>query len=169
MADLLNIINKILASGTIGSQIFILLVIIYALLPYKNNKVSDFFSKNGIMFAFIIALVAQVGSLFYSNYAGFSPCSLCWFQRIFMYPEVILLGMALFKKEDYIVDYSLALSIVGWIVSAYHNYIYFTGLAFYGLHIRRIMHKRLCIRIWLCNNFHDGAYSVFIDNFIINF
>ena len=45
-----------------------------------------------------------------------------------MYPLVILLGLALIKKEDKIIDYSLALSVVGFVISVYHNFIYFQGL-----------------------------------------
>ncbi len=125
---LLDIVNKLLALGTIGAQGFIVLAIIYVFLPIRKNIISGFFFKNGIKLAFIVALVAASGSLFYSNYAGFVPCILCWYQRIFMYPEVIILGLALIKKDNRIVDYSLALSIIGLAISIYHNYIYFTGL-----------------------------------------
>ena len=48
--DLVNIVNKILAFGTIGCQIFIILAIIYILLPYKKSFISDFFTKNGIKY-----------------------------------------------------------------------------------------------------------------------
>ena len=124
----LDFVNKILALGAIGSQIFIVLIIAYFLFYRKNHKINNFFVKNGVYFAFFVALVAMMGSLFYSNIAGFVPCPLCWFQRIFMYPEVIVLGLALLKKDEKIIDYSLALSAAGWIISAYHNYIYFKGL-----------------------------------------
>ncbi|MCX6721620.1 MAG: disulfide bond formation protein B [Candidatus Staskawiczbacteria bacterium] len=125
---LLEIINKVLATGAIISQIFIVLALIYILLPYKQQKISEFFSGNGIKLAFVCACLATAGSLFYSNYAGFEPCPLCWFQRIFMYPQVILLGLALFKKDKNIIDYSLALSIIGVVISIYHNYIVINGL-----------------------------------------
>ena len=128
MINLLGIVNKILALGTIGSQIFIVLAIAYAFLPYKKSYISDFFVKNGTKLAFVVALVATSGSLFYSNYAGFLPCSLCWFQRIFMYPEVVLLGLALMKKEDKIINYNLTLSIIGLVISAYHNFIIYKGM-----------------------------------------
>jgi len=124
----LNLVNKFLALATIGSQIFIALAIIYIVLPYKKGKISNFFAKNGVVFAFVVSLAATAGSLFYSNYAGYVPCNLCWFQRIFMYPEVILLGLALIKKDEKIIDYSLALSLIGLVISIYHNYIIFKGL-----------------------------------------
>lgn len=129
MIYLLDFVNKTLAVGTIASQIFIVLAIIYFFVPCKMKpRIYGFFSRNGLIFAFIFALIAMTGSLFYSNYAGFVPCPLCWYQRIFMYPEVIILGLALIKKDDKIIDYSLAFSIIGLIISIYHNYIYFIGL-----------------------------------------
>ena len=126
--DLLYIVNKILALGAIGSQIFIILAIIYIILPYKKSLISKFFAKNGMKFAFIIASIAMLGSLFYSNYAGFTPCILCWYQRIFMYSVAILLGLGLIKKDEKIIDYSLTFAVIGLIISIYHNYIYFKGL-----------------------------------------
>jgi len=126
---ILDVVNKVLAIGTIGSQIFIVLAIIYIILPYKNKNISNFFAKNGILFVFFVALASVSGSLFYSNYIGYPPCPLCWFQRIFIYPEVILLGLALLKKNDKnIIDYSLTLSVIGLLISVYQNYIVFNGL-----------------------------------------
>jgi len=126
---LLDVINKLLALGVIASQIFIVLAVVYFFVPCKTKlKVYSFFSRNSIKFAFIIACLAMAGSLFYSNYAGFVPCPLCWFQRIFMYPEVILLGLALIKKDENVIDYNLALSVIGLAISIYHNYIYIQGL-----------------------------------------
>jgi len=122
-------VNKFLALGVIASQIFIVLAVIFVLLPYKRDLVGKFFSRNGIKIAFIVSLIASLGSLFYSTYAGFVPCSLCWFQRIFMYPEAILLGLALLKKDKGIVDYVLTLSLAGLAISIYHNYIYIKSLS----------------------------------------
>ncbi len=129
---LLDFVNIFLAVGVVLSQFFILLAIVYIFLPFNKNIVSRFFSKNGISLAFIVSVLATTVSLFYSNYAGFEPCVLCWYQRIFMYPQVIILGIALLKnnieEERKIIDYSLALSILGGVISIYHNYIYFMGV-----------------------------------------
>ncbi|NCS99887.1 disulfide bond formation protein B [Candidatus Parcubacteria bacterium] len=70
--------------------------------------------------SFIVALIAMSGSLFYSGVAGFTPCTLCWYQRILMYPHVILLGVALWKEDKRIMDYLIALSTLGVFVSGYH-------------------------------------------------
>jgi len=75
---------------------------------------------NGILFAFIVSLVATGGSLFLSEVLGYMPCQLCWFQRIFMYPLVLLLGRAAIRDDRGIAGYALPLSIVGGLISAYH-------------------------------------------------
>ena len=122
-------LNQIFALLTIGGQIFIVIGIIYAIAQRKNkeNTLIQFFVKNAYFFAFIIQFTAMVGSLIYSNIIGYAPCDLCWYQRIFSYPTVVLLGMAIMRREQKIVDYVLALTIIGTMISIYHNYISFGG------------------------------------------
>jgi disulfide bond formation protein DsbB len=66
------------------------------------------------------ALVATLGSLFFSEIRGYIPCELCWTQRIFMYPLVIIYGVALFKKNKQIAFPGIILSGIGMCVSIYH-------------------------------------------------
>jgi hypothetical protein len=126
-------INKILAILTFGSQIFILLGLIQLLFFRKNisNPVTRFFSKNRLFFALIIAVVATAGSLFYSEIAGYEPCKLCWFQRIFMYPLVILLGLACIKKDIKFTFYPSVMAGIGAAISLYHNYVYYGGISLF--------------------------------------
>jgi disulfide bond formation protein DsbB len=130
---LIPIVNKILAIFTFGSQIFILLGITQLLFFRKKtgNLVINFFSRNGLFFALIIAVVATAGSLFYSEIAGYEPCKLCWFQRIFMYPLVILIGLALIKKDLKFTFYPSALAGIGAVISLYHNYVYYGGISLF--------------------------------------
>src|SRR3989338_2054283 len=68
-------------------------------------------------------LLATLGSLTYSEVLGYAPCKLCWIQRIFMYPQVLILGLALFGKHKgsrALVDTSLVLSAIGAVVALYH-------------------------------------------------
>jgi len=125
-----TIVNKILAIGTVGTQIFIVLLIVYFLFFCKKEDfISSFLSKNWLKLAFAVTVIATSGSLFYSEFAGFSPCKLCWFQRIFMYPQAILLGVALIKKESKIIDYILPFSVIGLTISIYHNYIFYNAIS----------------------------------------
>ncbi len=83
-----------------------------------------FFYSNGLRLAFLVSLVATLGSLFYSEVAGFEPCKLCWFQRIFMYPLAVLLGLALIKRDEQFTFYPIWLAVIGAVISIYHNSIY---------------------------------------------
>ncbi|MGG0276328.1 disulfide oxidoreductase [Bacillus rhizoplanae] len=70
--------------------------------------------------AWIVSMVATLGSLYFSEVRGFIPCELCWFQRIMMYPLSIILGVATFYNEKKIKKYVLPLSIIGGSISLYH-------------------------------------------------
>jgi Disulfide bond formation protein DsbB len=119
-------INFLLAILTALGQVFILLGIVYLIFFRKTqNFLIKFISKNGIALAFFVAVGAVAGSLYYSEIVGLVPCDLCWFQRIFIYPQVILLGLAWWKKDDNIIPYSFSLLGIGTLFSLYHNYIYY--------------------------------------------
>lgn len=123
---LIPFVNQALSLAVIVSQIFIVLTIIgFFFFRKEFDDVFKFLGKRGILFAFLISLGSLIASLFYSNIAGFPPCELCWFQRVFMYPQVILLGMALVKKDNRIIDYALSLGVAGFLISLYHNYMYY--------------------------------------------
>jgi disulfide bond formation protein DsbB len=123
MSTLTPLVNQILSTLTVIGQIIIISAIIFFGFIFKKKKNNIFFnyiSNHSILFAFIVALTATSGSLFYSEIAGFDPCKLCWLQRIFMYPQVILLGIALKRKDMGVIYYSLALSMIGAIIAGYH-------------------------------------------------
>ncbi|MEN2767704.1 disulfide oxidoreductase [Ornithinibacillus xuwenensis] len=67
-----------------------------------------------------IAAVATAGSLFFSEIMGYEPCELCWYQRILMYPLVVIYGTALLKKDLSIALPGLVMSGIGMCLSAYH-------------------------------------------------
>ena len=78
-----------------------------------------------IFLAWFTAAVAMAGSLFFSEVMKFPPCVLCWYQRIGMYPLVLLLLPAVFTFEKQVFKYTLPLAISGWLVSVYHNLLYY--------------------------------------------
>lgn len=83
-------------------------------------KLSEFLEDYGGWVAFVIALVATLGSLYYSEVAGFIPCRLCWYQRIMMYPLVLITLVGALRRDDYLPSYVLPLSIIGMGISTYH-------------------------------------------------
>lgn len=74
----------------------------------------------GLLGAWVIALTATLGSLYFSEIRNFIPCDLCWVQRIFMYPLVITLGIAAVKKDVRQAFYTLPVTVIGAGVSLYH-------------------------------------------------
>jgi len=77
-------------------------------------------SASWLFNAWAVAVVATAGSLYLSEYLHFVPCSLCWYQRIFMYPLTILLGIASWRDQKQIVPYALPLVAIGAGFSVYH-------------------------------------------------
>lgn len=124
MNNYLDLINKILSLGTIFLQFIILFIAVnFIFFKKKNNPFLLFFKKYTFILGFLSALGAFVLSLFYSEIVGYPPCELCWIQRIFLYPQLILFGMELYKKDKSIVDFSLVFAFIGSIVSIYHIYV----------------------------------------------
>ncbi|WLD94201.1 disulfide oxidoreductase [Alkalihalobacillus sp. AL-G] len=70
--------------------------------------------------AWIVSIVAVLGSLYFSEIAGFIPCQLCWYQRILMYPLVVIIGVGLYVDDAKLPYYVLPLSILGVFVSGFH-------------------------------------------------
>jgi disulfide bond formation protein DsbB len=75
---------------------------------------------NAYAMAWFVAFLATAGSLYFSEVAGFEPCRLCWYQRIAMYPLVILLGVAAARRERAGAFYAASMAFIGALVSTYH-------------------------------------------------
>ncbi len=102
-------------------------------------------SNNAVLVVFVVSLLATLGSLIYSDVIGYEPCKLCWFQRIFMYPLVILSALALWKKDSKIRIYALTLSIVGGLVALFH-YVGQLGFNPFGLECLAIGYSASCAK-----------------------
>ncbi|MDA0337801.1 MAG: disulfide bond formation protein B [bacterium] len=85
-----------------------------------------------IFCGWLLATGSTLGSLFFSNVMDYPPCILCWYQRICLFPLVIILGRALFPLDRAVVRYALPLAVVGWLLAAYHNLLY-SGIVPAGL------------------------------------
>jgi len=75
--------------------------------------------------AWIMALVSTLAALFIGEVMGQLPCDLCWHQRVFMFPLVAVLGIALLRSDAAGWLYALPLAVPGWLVAAFHNLLYF--------------------------------------------
>jgi disulfide bond formation protein DsbB len=85
-------------------------------------KIQDFLSNYWKQISFALALVAMSGSLYMSNVLGYTPCHLCWLQRIIMYPLVLLFGISWLLNTD-VVEYAVPLSTIGGGIAGYHYII----------------------------------------------
>jgi disulfide bond formation protein DsbB len=116
--------NLFVSLGVIVLQcLTVLLAINLIFLRTRKNAILIFFKTYGFLAGFLVSLGSIALSLFYSNIIGFPPCELCWLQRIFIYPQVILFGMDLYKRSRTIVDHSLVLAIIASLISLYHVYV----------------------------------------------
>lgn len=75
--------------------------------------------------AWLIALSSLAGSLFFSEVMDLPPCVLCWYQRIAMYPLVLIIGIGIITADQGWKKYALALGLIGLAISIYHNLLYY--------------------------------------------
>lgn len=100
--------------------------------PCKNwyERICTLLSTNTVAFAFVVVLVAMLGSLFFEHVAGWDPCTLCWWQRIFMYPQVFIFAVALWLKRNDVFQYTISLSAIGGLIAAYHWWLQVSKVLF---------------------------------------
>ena len=77
-----------------------------------------------LFLCWLVASLSTMASLFFSYVMGFAPCVLCWYQRICLFPLVIILAVALFPFDKNVVKFALPLAIAGWLTAFYHNLLY---------------------------------------------
>ena len=85
-----------------------------------KSAFADEIGPQALVLAFLVAAISMSGSLYFSEGAHFTPCKLCWYQRIAMYPLVPVLGLAAWRRDDGIRPYAATLAALGAVVSAYH-------------------------------------------------
>jgi len=73
-----------------------------------------------IFVAWLIASVSTLGALFFGEVMQLPPCVLCWYQRIFMFPLVLILPIGLFPLDRKVVRYGLPLAVLGWLFAVFH-------------------------------------------------
>ena len=109
------------------AMVAVLAVVLLRLVAMSSDAARDrwddlvhLVAPNAFGLAWAVAFLATAGSLYFSEVAGFEPCRLCWYQRIAMYPLVMLLAVAAARRERAGAFYAASLAIVGALVSGYH-------------------------------------------------
>jgi len=73
-----------------------------------------------VFMAWLVASVSTLGALFLGEVMGYTPCMLCWYQRICMFPLVLILAAGLFPFDRRVVRYALPLALAGWLLAIFH-------------------------------------------------
>lgn len=78
-------------------------------------------NSNLVLICFLVACTATLGSLFFSEVMQFVPCSMCWYQRIFMYPLVLIFLVSLLYPDENLFKYAFPIVGIGFFFAVYHN------------------------------------------------
>jgi disulfide bond formation protein DsbB len=124
MTELVANLNYLLALGTLLLQV----VSVFLLVVYLREKdvpggadVARLVREWGLHIALLVTAVGTALTLYYSEVLGFPPCSLCWFQRIFLYPQVVLFAIAVWRKDSSVALYAMWLSVLGLVPALYQH------------------------------------------------
>jgi len=85
-----------------------------------GRRIRQLVAPLAVPLALLVTATCTAGSLYYSEIVGLVPCKLCWYQRIAMYPLVVLLLVGLVKRERAVWSFVLPLAIIGLGISTYH-------------------------------------------------
>jgi disulfide bond formation protein DsbB len=108
-----------LAIGTYLSWIAIIVLLITKYTKPKSISFR-FIQKHALKIAFGLTLIATIGSLYLSEILLIIPCTLCWYQRILTYSQMIILGIAAYIDDFGIKKYLIPINILGLLISGYH-------------------------------------------------
>lgn len=106
--------------GTVG-VVFFSFYLAYLIYTKKTNRYLVALSSYVFPLGFFITVGGVFLTLYYEYALQYLPCDLCWYQRIFLYPQMFMFGYAWYKKDKAVLPYALLLSIIGFVVAFYHH------------------------------------------------
>jgi disulfide bond formation protein DsbB/mono/diheme cytochrome c family protein len=93
-----------------------------------SEQINDWINRSAMYVALIVAWVATLGSLYFSEVLGYIPCELCWYQRIFMYPMALLIALGLLRYDTHLPHLVIPFTVIGGAISSYHYLLQKTDL-----------------------------------------
>lgn len=121
---------SVLATGALTIHIALIAAAVLFLLKktvkpdiYEQLYVDRIYSALGDYYrelALFVAFIATSGSLYMSNILGWEPCTMCWYQRILIYPLVVVLAVGVLLEKKDVEDYALPLTLIGLPIAFYH-------------------------------------------------
>lgn len=110
-----------LALLSVAAEAVVLVVVVVAVASRPTlRRLRDALGAQALQLAFLVALVSTVGSLWLSEGAHFTPCRLCWYQRIAMYPLSVILAIAAARRDVRVRIYALPVVAIGASISIWH-------------------------------------------------
>jgi disulfide bond formation protein DsbB len=111
----------------LGSILLLLGTVILSVDQFTSRSLERYVSKWGLLLAFLLTAAGSVMTLVYSEIFGFIPCGLCWLQRVFLYPQALLLAAGIYIKDARVALYGLVLSVPGALTALYQHYLQMGG------------------------------------------
>lgn len=136
MSPLTSFFIGLFSTGTLLLDIACVGLVLLFVLGFINPKnkavkrMKSLISDNYVVLVLVASALATAGSLTLSEVVNFSPCKLCWYQRIAMYPIAIISFIGLITNDRKIKKYILTLSIVGIVIAVYHVLLQFFPTTF---------------------------------------
>lgn len=93
--------------------------------PARSAGLAALLRPDLLGLAWLQAIVATAGSLYFSEVLKLAPCILCWYQRIAMYPLVVILTVGIALRDARMRLYALPLGLIGLGIAIYHNLLYY--------------------------------------------
>ncbi|GMU73850.1 MAG: hypothetical protein AMXMBFR44_0490 [Candidatus Campbellbacteria bacterium] len=128
-APFFNLMNPLIMWSIVALQVASVALLLGLVgVPFFSRLV-ELVGRRTFVLSFLVLLASLIGSLYYSEVAAFPACSLCWWQRVFIYPQIALFGLALWYKRRDVLLYTSTLSAVGLGFALYNVYIQSFGAA----------------------------------------
>lgn len=125
---MINLIQTAIPSGVLILQILVAFFIVSLFFRHSWGKpIVHFLSRWAIQLGIVLSIIVVSGSLFYSNFMGYEPCVLCWWQRIALYPLLPIFVLAHLNNDRKVFRYVFPLAILALVISIYQTYITFGG------------------------------------------
>ncbi len=113
----LDTFESIVAFAGMGAQLASLALFILILLRKK------IFSERVLLILLGVTMILAIGGSFlYSDVYGVEPCKLCWLQRVFLFPQILLVLIALVKrKRGHLYEEIIIFSTFGFLIAVYQS------------------------------------------------
>jgi len=121
--DAVQVFTSLLSVVALGGSVVLLGMRILMKRVMWMRPLVEAFSSAGLWLAALVAVGATVGSLYYSEVAGYVPCQLCWYQRIAMYPLAVILVIAAVRRDRGAIWYVIPIAVLGAGVAGWHRLV----------------------------------------------